>query len=39
MPVVTEPGCACAEISADDFARLLAGLPIDPASIRPRVIH
>jgi transposase len=39
MPVVTESACACVEISADDFARLLAGLPIDPASIRPRVIH
>jgi transposase len=39
VPVVTEPGCNCVEIAADDFARLLAGLPLDPSSIRPRIIH
>jgi len=39
IPKVNEPGCACAEISAEDFARLLAGLPLDPASVRPRIVH
>ncbi len=39
IPVVSEPGCSCVEITADDFARLLAGLPLDPTTIRPRIIH
>ncbi len=40
IPVVhEEAGCACVEISPEDFARLLAGLPIDPSSVRPRIIH
>ena len=39
MPVVAVADCACAEISHEDFARLLAALPIDPASLRPRIIH
>lgn len=39
VPEVQTAGCACVEISTEDFARLLAALPIDPASIKPRIIH
>jgi transposase len=39
IPVVNEAGCACVQLSPEDFARLLAGLPIDPSSVRPRIIH
>ena len=38
-PVVEAKDCSCVEISPEDFARLLAALPLDPASIRPRFIH
>ncbi len=38
VPAV-DPGCACVEISAKDFARLLAALPIDLGSVQPRIIH
>ena len=39
LPVVVEADCSCVELSPSDFARLLAALPVDPASIRPRIIH
>ena len=30
---------ACVEISAQDFAQLLAGLPVDTVALRHRVVH
>lgn len=39
LPAIEAKDCSCVEISQEDFARLLAALPIDPAAVRPRFIH
>lgn len=39
VPSFTEADGACVEISAQDFAQLLAGLPLDKVPTRRRIIH
>jgi transposase len=39
LPKVTGSECACLEISAEDFARLLSGLSIDDTTALPRIVN
>lgn len=39
LPMVLDSECPSVEISAEDFARLLSGLPIHAVSSLPRIIH
>lgn len=39
LPSFTEADGACVEISAQDFAQLLAGLPLDTIARRRQVVH
>jgi transposase len=39
LPAVEPVEGTCLEISSEDFARLLAGLPIDESTTRRRIIH
>jgi transposase len=39
LPSFTEADGACVEISAQDFAQLLAGLPVGTVAPRRRLVH
>ena len=39
LPSFTEAHGACVELSAQDFAQLLAGLPVEALATRRRVVH
>ena len=39
LPSFTEADGACVEISAQDFAQLLAGLPVGTMAPRRRLVH
>jgi transposase len=39
LPSITEADGACVEISAQDFAQLLAGLPVGTIASRRRLVH
>ena len=39
LPAAEPADGACLEISSEDFARLLSGLPIDEGATRRRITH
>ncbi|WP_437601710.1 IS66 family insertion sequence element accessory protein TnpB [Sorangium sp. So ce590] len=39
LPPFTEADGKCIELSAQDFAQLLAGLPVDELANRRRIVH
>ncbi|WP_159396537.1 hypothetical protein [Sorangium cellulosum] len=39
LPSFTEADGKCTELSAQDFAQLLAGLPVEELASRRRVVH
>jgi transposase len=39
LPSIAESDSACVEISAQDFAQLLAGLPVGTIAPRRRLVH
>ncbi|WP_437963019.1 hypothetical protein WME76_48345 (plasmid) [Sorangium sp. So ce119] len=39
LPSFTEADGKCIELSAQDFAQLLAGLPVEELASRRRVVH